>query len=171
MQMRDAEIVSKYKRSTNKKEQISILAQLNGCDEETIKKILIDGGISPTEVEPAKKLRRKNTKTQEKTTEKETVQEEIEPAAYCDDDFLPGAITGGEGDIDYPTLKTYRTIEELESEPEDMTEREKERLARARSIPNEVKEIVSAEIGRLCETIRKLENRHDKLVDYMNGEI
>ena len=40
MQMKEIEIVGKYNRATNKKEQITILAQLNGCSEEDIRKVL-----------------------------------------------------------------------------------------------------------------------------------
>ena len=57
MEMTNNEIVSKFKRAEGKKEQISILAQLNGCNEEKIKQILIDEGIPEAEIQPVKKRR------------------------------------------------------------------------------------------------------------------
>ena len=57
MEMTNNEIVSKFKRAEEKRQQISILAQLNGCNEEKIKQILIDEGIPEAEIQPVKKRR------------------------------------------------------------------------------------------------------------------
>ena len=44
MEMTNAEIVRQYKEAKQKNKKIKILAQLNACDETTIRKILIEGG-------------------------------------------------------------------------------------------------------------------------------
>ncbi len=67
-------------------------------------------------------------------------------------------------------MKLYRDAVELEKEPEDMTDKERERLQRIRAIPNIVKTIVHSEIGRITEEIMKRERQRDILVDYLNGE-
>lgn len=67
-------------------------------------------------------------------------------------------------------MKLYRDAAELEKEPEDMTDKERERLQRIRAIPNIVKTIVHSEIGRITEEIMKRERQRDILVDYLNGE-
>lgn len=67
-------------------------------------------------------------------------------------------------------MKLYRDAAELEKEPEDMTDKERERLQRIRAIPNIVKTIVHSEIGRITEEIMNRERQRDILVDYLNGE-
>ena len=63
MEMTNNEIVSKFKRAKEKRQQISILAQLNGCNEEKIKQILIDEGIPEAEIQPVKKRRGRDRKS------------------------------------------------------------------------------------------------------------
>ena len=46
MEMAAHEIVRSYKEAKDKKKQVSILAQLNLCTPEDIKKILVEGGIN-----------------------------------------------------------------------------------------------------------------------------
>ena len=48
MQMTVAEIVRRYKNADKKREQIQILADLNACEVDVIKKILNDNGV-PTQ--------------------------------------------------------------------------------------------------------------------------
>jgi len=67
-------------------------------------------------------------------------------------------------------MKLYRDAAELEKEPEDMADKERERLQRIREIPNIVKAIVHSEIDRITEEIMKRERQRDILVDYLNGE-
>lgn len=50
MQMTDTEILGKYNRSDDKKGVVQILADLNGCDKDTIQQILIQGGVPESEV-------------------------------------------------------------------------------------------------------------------------
>lgn len=71
MQMKEIEIVGKYNRATNKKEQITILAQLNGCSEEDIRKVLIENGINEEDL-PKKPGRKPGNKvTGDKGMEKD----------------------------------------------------------------------------------------------------
>lgn len=62
MQYSEAEIIEKYKRAETikeQKDQISILAELNGCDVSTIKEILKRNGMKL----PAGKIKTANVKT------------------------------------------------------------------------------------------------------------
>lgn len=79
MQMTDTEIVSKYKRAENKKEQISILAQLNACDEDEIKKVLLKGGLTEDDL-PKKRGRKPGTKETKKMPEEKVIAEETNEA-------------------------------------------------------------------------------------------
>lgn len=79
MQMTDTEIVSKYKRAENKKEQISILAQLNACDEDEIKKVLLKGGLTEDDL-PKKRGRKPGTKETKKMPEEKAIAEETNEA-------------------------------------------------------------------------------------------
>lgn len=45
MQYSNAEIINKYNQADNKAKSIKILAELNGCTKDDIKKVLIDGGV------------------------------------------------------------------------------------------------------------------------------
>ncbi len=73
-------------------------------------------------------------------------------------------------DIEETKLRRYRSAAELEKEPEDMTDDEKERLIRIREIPSIVKMILQNEADRITEEVIGLEKRRDALIDYLNGE-
>lgn len=55
MEMTAHEIVRSYKKAKDKKKQVGILAQLNLCTPEDIKKILVEGGISWRELPRGKR--------------------------------------------------------------------------------------------------------------------
>ena len=55
MEMAAHEIVRSYKEAKDKKKQVSILAQLNLCTPEDIKKILVEGGINWRELPRGKR--------------------------------------------------------------------------------------------------------------------
>lgn len=63
MQMTNGEIIANYRQAKNKKEQLKILAELNACTQDEIKKILLEGGLD------VRQLPRTREKT-EKVTEK-----------------------------------------------------------------------------------------------------
>lgn len=179
MQMSNAEIVSKYKRADDKKAQIGILADLNGCDKEKIKQVLLEGGVPESELPKARSPKPKSE------PKKEVKEPKYKPGAYSsvekiaeatvvpvlDDEVIPGAITGGEGDVEgyEPMIPTYRPIEQILADG-PQNEREAERLERHKLIPEPVKELCMAEKDRIIKEILKLEKRHDQIADYLNGE-
>lgn len=63
MQMNENEIVRDFKAAKKKREQISILAELNQCSREQIRDILMRNGISEAEL-PSKPGRRRATETE-----------------------------------------------------------------------------------------------------------
>lgn len=73
-------------------------------------------------------------------------------------------------DIEGTKLMMHRSAAELEKEPEDMTDDEKERLVRIREIPSIVKMILQSEAERIREEVIGLEKRRDAIIDYLNGE-
>lgn len=79
MQMSKLEIVGSYRRAANKKDQLAILAQLNGCDEEKIKQILLDGGIAEDDLpkKPGRKPGKKEDKKVAVDEPKETGREAL----------------------------------------------------------------------------------------------
>lgn len=90
-----------------------------------------------------------------------------------------GAMTGGEGvyDIhDYGSyaaggfIPPYRTAEELLTEPEDMTDKERKRLERIKAIPESVRELCQTEVANLRSQVMELEKRSDEIIDFLNGE-
>lgn len=158
MEMTNNEIVSKFKRAEEKRQQISILAQLNGCNEETIKQILIDEGIPETEIQPSKKRRGR----------KPGIKNKIKPQSNSPSE----SITEGEKER-LPLLEynmTYRTGDVLLQQPEDMTEDEKERFKRIQTIPEVARKVIQKEINRLVDEMMELEQQLDTLVNYLNGE-
>lgn len=181
MQMSNAEIVGKYKRADDKKAQISILAELNGCDKEKIKQILLEGGVPESELPKARSSKPKEAKEPklkpgvyartEKTEVAPATKSEPAVIPVLDDEVIPGAITGGEGDVEgyEPMMPTYRPIEQILADG-PQNEREAERLERHKLIPEPVKELCMAEKDRLIQEILKLEKRHDQIADYLNGE-
>lgn len=197
MEMKDSEIVSKFKRSGGGWEQVNILAELNACDTDTIKKILSKGGIPEDEYKeaPKKRGRKAGVKNENRTptkpvpAEANLPEDDKFPLPFSEDDmgeeenYMSGAITGGEGDLDLgmeygymgelgyePSFKPYRTADELLKEPDDMTPEEAERLERIRAVPKIVREICLAELKTLHEQIMELEKKSDTLNDYLNGE-
>lgn len=155
--MTNNEIASKFKRADGKKEQISILAQLNGCNEETIKQILIDEGIPEAEIQPVKKRRGR----------KPGIKNKVQPQS----DFPSELIVEDERKR-LPLSKcnrTYRTGDVLLQQPEDMTE-EKERLRRIQAIPEVARKVLQKEVNRLVDEMMELEKQLDTLVNYLNGE-
>lgn len=157
MEMTNNEIASKFKRADGKKEQISILAQLNGCNEETIKQILIDEGIPEAEIQPVKKRRGR----------KPGIKNKVQPQS----DFPSELIVEDERKR-LPLSKcnrTYRTGDVLLQQPEDMTE-EKERLRRIQAIPEVARKVLQKEVNRLVDEMMELEKQLDTLVNYLNGE-
>lgn len=173
MQMTDTEILGKYNRSDDKKGVVQILADLNGCDKDTIQQILIQGGVPESEFAPKKRRKR------------QPPENESLPLPFSDDDMgigddeYGGAMTGGEGvyDIhDYGSLAAggfippYRTAEELLAEPEDMTDKERKRLERIKAIPESVRELCQTEVANLRSQVMELEKRSDEIIDFLNGE-
>lgn len=153
MQMSDIEIVDRYKRADNKKEQAKILAELNACGEEIIVGILRKNNVDVSELERKPRGRRKKKLT-------ELVN------APLDDSTVSFNAESQE------TTGRYKTGKELKAIPEErLTEQEKERLKRVQLIPDTVIELVENELRELTSKIQELEREHDELVDYMNGEL
>lgn len=157
MQMSNLEIVGRYRRADNKKEQIEILAQLNGCNKEQIKGILIEGGIAESQL-PKSRGPRPKKQLERQTGEAQT------------DGEISVEITGGEGDVEgYDVFDEHRPVEEILA-TEIRNDKEADRVARYQLIPEPVRELCRNEIKRLNAEIMKLEKQYDSIVDYMNGE-
>lgn len=84
MQMSDLEIVNKFKRADNKAGHITILAQLNGCPEDTIRDVLRKGGIPEDEI-PVPKSKRK-TSNRKTAPAKEKVNESTKDGSVFEEE-------------------------------------------------------------------------------------
>ena len=156
--MTNNESVSKFKRAEWKKEQISILAQLNGCNEEKIKQILIDEGIPEAEIQPVKKRRGR----------KPGIKNKVQPQSNSPSESI--AVDERKPRPVYEIKKNNRPRDVLLQQPEDMTEDEKERFKRIQSIPEVVRKVLQKEVNRLLDEMMELEKQLDTLVNYLNGE-
>ena len=144
MQMSKLEIVGKYKRAGDKKRQLSILAQLNGCDEDDIKKILLECGL--TEDDFPKKPGRKTGKKEEKKM-------------------------AGEKVVANKTENTRKeTLSEAVEYPKLSPEEEKQ-VDRALAIPEPVRNACVDRINVLNEKIAELEKERDCIEDYLVGVV
>lgn len=103
MQMTDTEILGKYNRSDDKKGVVQILADLNGCDKDTIQQILIQGGVPESEFAPKKRRKRQPPAPKPdpaKATAAMPPEDESLPIPFSDDDMgigddeYGGAMTG-----------------------------------------------------------------------------
>lgn len=140
MQMTDTEILVKYNRSDDKKGMVQILADLNGCDKDTIQQILIQGGVPESEFTP-KKRRKKPSPAVKEPEYKEA------PAGKPDPAKATAAMP-----------------------PEDMTDKERKRLERIKAIPESVRELCQTEVANLRSQVMELEKRSDEIIDFLNGE-
>lgn len=59
MQMTENEIVRNYREAKNKREQVTILADLNRCEKEEIVEILLKNGVDQRELPRKRKPRKK----------------------------------------------------------------------------------------------------------------
>lgn len=67
MTMSNEEIIRSYTQSKDQRKQIGILADLNGCDKEKIRTILIHHGVKlPTPGRPKKEIKEAQEKIEEK---------------------------------------------------------------------------------------------------------
>ena len=174
MQMTDFEIVAKYKSAKDRKKQIDILAQLNACDKETIRKILIKNGIPESEL-PSKRGPKPKQQVVVATKEPSVDSGDTMPAMEHYD--IKNGAEVDLGIIEPLKLSKYRTIEEILN-TEIQNDREAERVERYKLIPEVVKTVCMEEIKKLNEEIAlfnkkimELEKQHDNLVDYLNGEV
>ena len=173
MQMTDLEIVANYKSAKDPKKQIEILAQLNVCNKETIRKILIKNGVPESEL-PSKRGPKPKQQVVVETEEPSVDTEDTMPEMEHSD--IENGAEVDLGIIEPLRLSEYRTMEDILN-TEIQNDREAKRVERYKLIPEVVKTVcmeeikkLNEEIARLNEKTMQLEKQHDILVDYLNGE-
>lgn len=67
-------------------------------------------------------------------------------------------------------MKLYRPYWMLLEEPSDMTEKERERLKRIKTIPDSVRVTVEEKINNLRSKVMGLEADIDSMIEFLNGE-
>lgn len=85
-------------------------------------------------------------------------------------DKMTGAEKAPAAEAEKIEYKPYRTASELLEEPDDMTEKEKERLRRIKDIPEYIRHACVLRVNALNCAISALEKEYDALSDYLNGE-
>lgn len=145
MYMTDSEILSKYRKSDNKKEMLQILADLNGCDKEGMKKFLLEHGIpeSDFEVKRGRKPKMKQNAEKAQTEKKEQDQPKSEP-----------------------TKPAAQLLEEPNLTPEEQSQ-----VERALAIPMPVRQAVADRIEVLTNKVIEIEKERDCLCDFLEGRV
>lgn len=105
MQMTDNEIVRNYREAKNKREQVTILADLNRCEKEHIIDILLKNGVDQREL-PRKRKPRKNPEEEKK--------------AKSATDTVASILAQRVMEIDKVLQGHYAEVETLEREKEDI---------------------------------------------------
>lgn len=176
MYMTDSENVKKYQTSKNPKKQIEILAELNACSQETIKKILVENGV-PESALPKKRGPKPKPKAPDvvidhvKVPKVEVPVADVPEMEVVESDIITGEeVDLGINDICISHIHIHRPIESiLLTGPRD--EMEERRVERYNAIPEAVKDLCRAEIANLYKEILAMEKRRDSLIDFMNGEV
>lgn len=118
MQMKPEEIRRSYETAAKKEAQIGILAELNACPKENIRKILMEQGIPEGEL-PKRRGRRKEPDTalvkKRKTERKVEIPMRVQSALY-------GAIKEKENQIENLILDKERAEKGMEVLQEDILE-------------------------------------------------
>lgn len=109
MQMTNEEIIKSYKEAKDKKKQIKILADLNTCDANVIKEILVEAGEAAPRV-----YKRAAKKPEEKKTTK-TAEQELPTA-------IIKSLTMRMNEIGAAITLQEAKIEELKQERQDITD-------------------------------------------------
>lgn len=105
MQMTENEIVRNYREAKNKREQVTILADLNSCSKDELIAILLKNGVDSREL-PRKRKPKKNPE-QEKKTQSAT-------------DTVASILAQRVMQIDKTLQEHYEVVESLEREKADI---------------------------------------------------
>lgn len=164
MQMSNAEIVASYKNSVNRNRQVGVLAELNACDKERIKEILIEGGVPESELPKKRGPKPKSAAYSKKDTSANKESDKANIVHKEEDEKV--ALFHVEEIKEMPRRRHISEI--VETGPQDR--KEAERLERYKCIPDAVKNVCLAEMRRLYSKIVELEKQYDSIADYMQGE-
>lgn len=129
MYMTDIEILGKYRKADNKKEMLQILADLNGCDKDSMKKFLIDHGIPEGDFEVKRGMKPKVKQNIEKKEQEQPQLEKPKPAAQLleEPDLTPEEQKQLERALAIPMPVRQAVADRIEVLTEKVIEIEKER--------------------------------------------
>ena len=179
MQMTTEEIIRSYTTAKDKSKQIGILADLNGCDKEKIRGILISKGCQmPTKGRPRKEQTEPKGKARKVTYHKELgvlsteeIKTEVEDIVKKDEFESPlrpiraviqkgGVVEVTLRNIDTGEEVTVSTEERLDSKP-DMAYEEKPTL------PDIVKNMIKGRLRDIEDEMIKLRLDKEELEDFL----
>ncbi len=109
MYMKANEIVREFREGKEKKQQVKILADMNGCTYDEIVEVLRKQGIDVSEVERKKRVRQSTKETEPKPVE----EKKADMAARISEETIKSAMAAGLPDIVRETI-TRRLIDETE---------------------------------------------------------
>lgn len=157
MQMTVEEIIRSYTQAKDKSKQIGILADLNGCDKEKIRAILISKGCQmPTKGRPKKETVEKVTWPKEDPKIEDLVQKD-----EFESPIRPMKVTIKGGHVKKITFKNIDTGEETVACAEE------EPLEEKPFIPEVVKGLVIERISQIEFEITKLKLDKEELEDFL----
>lgn len=105
MNMTENEIVRNYREAKNKREQVTILADLNRCEKEEIVDILLKNGVDQKELPRKRKPRKKP---------------EEEKKVHCETDTVASILAQRVMEIDKVLKERYEEVGTLEREKADI---------------------------------------------------
>lgn len=73
-------------------------------------------------------------------------------------------------EADYQAVRPHRSYLELLAEPDDMTEVDRRRLVKIKTIPKDVVTACEERIRRFRDYVMAAEAESDRLKDFLNGE-
>ena len=167
MQMTVEEIIRSYTTAKDKSKQIGILADLNGCDKEKIRAILISKGCQmPTKGRPRKKStstkRTTSTKKKEPTSTEKTVESLVKKDEFESPLRMLTATLNKDGlyNVDFKNVDTGEvfTVDMIEAV---------ENFQHRPTLPDKVKELVNERLTQIEVQIMQLNMDKEELEDFL----
>ena len=167
MQMTVEEIIRNYTQAKDKSKQIGILADLNGCDKEKIRAILISKGCQmPTKGRPRKTStstkRTTSTKKKESTSTEKTVESLVKKDEFESPLRMLTATLNKDGlyNVDFKNVDTGEvfTVDMIEAA---------ENFQHRPTLPDKVKELVNERLTQIEVEIMQLNMDKEELEDFL----
>ena len=167
MQMTVEEIIRNYTQAKDKSKQIGILADLNGCDKEKIRAILISKGCQmPTKGRPRKTSTSTKKTTSTKKKESTSTEKTVESPVKKDELESPLRMLTATLNKDGLYNVDFKNVDTGEVFTVDMIEAA-ENFQHRPTLPDKVKELVNERLTQIEVEIMQLNMDKEELEDFL----